>query len=265
LKFKGEKNMKLFQRVALITGAASGFGRASARLFAKEGARVAVVDLDKKGGEETAQMIRQEGGQAVFIKADVVLDRDVERMIQTTLGTYGQLNILFNNAGVPMSFTPVDQVSEELWDLIMDVNVKGIFLGCKYAVGAMKKQGGGVIINTASISGVRPRPGLSVYSTSKAAAIMLTKALAIELASHKIRVNCINPVAADTPMLAQFMSAQTLTTGQYEQGRKRFIDTVPLGRLAQPEDVAYTALFLASDEASLITGASFDVDGGRGI
>jgi 3-oxoacyl-[acyl-carrier protein] reductase len=164
-----------------------------------------------------------------------------------------------------MSFTPVENVKEELWDKIQAINVKSIFLGAKYALPYMKKQGGGVILNTASISGVRPRPGLIAYSTSKAAAIMLTKALAIEFAPYKIRVNGLNPVAAETPMLGKFMTPEGAKGEQLEAGRKRFIDTVPLGRLAQAEDVAYAALFLVSNEASLITGANLEVDGGRGI
>jgi len=257
--------MKLSNRSALITGAGSGFGRASAVLFAREGAKVSVVDIDEKTGQETVSLVKQKGGEAIFIRADVSRAGDVEKMIKTTVDTFGKLDILFNNAGIPMSFTPVENIKEDLWDRIQDVNVKSIFLSAKYAIPYLKKQGGGVIINTASISGVRPRPGLSAYSTSKAAAIMLTKALAIELAPSKIRVNCINPVAGDTPMLAKFMSDQALSAEKFEEGRKRFTDTVPLGRLAQAEDVAYAALFLASDEASLITGASFDVDGGRGI
>jgi 3-oxoacyl-[acyl-carrier protein] reductase len=257
--------MKLSNKVALITGAGSGFGRASAVLFAKEGARISVVDIDEKTGQETISLMKPKGEAAIFIRADVSKADDVEKMIKTTIETFGKLDILFNNAGIPMSFTPVENMKEELWDRIQDVNVKSIFLATKYALPYMKQQGGGVIINTASISGIRPRPGLSAYSTSKAAAIMLTKALAIELATSKIRVNCINPVAAETPMLPKFMSDQPLSAEKFAEGRKRFIDTVPLGRLAQPEDVAYAALFLASDEASLITGVSFDVDGGRGI
>jgi len=257
--------MKLSNKVALITGAGSGFGRATAILFSKEGAKISVVDIVEKGGQETVELIKQKGGDSIFIKADVSKASDAERMIKTTVDTYGRLDILFNNAGIPMSFTPVEEVKEELWDRIMDINVKGIFLGFKYIVPIMKKQGGGVIINTASISGVRPRPGLSAYSTSKAAAIMLTKALAIELAPFKIRVNCLNPVAAETPMLAKFIGVEEAKGEKFEAGRKRFIDTVPMGRLAQPEDVAYAALFLASEEASLVTGASLDVDGGRGI
>ena len=257
--------MKLSNKVALITGSGSGIGRASAILFSREGAKISVVDLDGKGGEKTVELVKQEGGKAIFIQSDVSKASDVEKMIKTTVDTYGRLDILFNNAGVPMSFTPVEEVKEELWDKIININVKGIFLGVKYVAPVMKKQGGGVIINTASISGVRPRPGLSAYSTSKAAAIMLTKALAIELAQFKIRVNCINPVAAETPMLGKFIEAQGATGEKLEAGRKRFIDTVPMGRLAQPEDVAHAALYLASDEAALVTGASLDVDGGRGI
>jgi 3-oxoacyl-[acyl-carrier protein] reductase len=257
--------MKLSNKIALITGAGSGFGRASATLFAREGAKISVVDLDEKTGQETVSLIKQKGGEAIFIRADVSKGSDVEMMIKKTVDTFGRLDILFNNAGIPMSFTPVENVKEELWDRIQAVNVKGIFLGAKYALPYMKKQGGGVIINTASISGVRPRPGLIAYSTSKAAAIMLTKALAIEFAPFKIRVNGLNPVAAETPMLGKFMTPEGAKGEQLEAGRKRFIDTVPLGRLAQAEDVAYAALFLASDEASLITGANLEVDGGRGI
>lgn len=257
--------MKLKNRVALITGAGSGIGRASAVMFSQEGAKVAVVDMNQAGAEETVSMIKEKGGDAVAVRADVTLAGDAERMIQSSVKQFGKLDILFNNAGVPMSFTPIEDVKEELWDRIMAVNVKGIFLGAKYAVPVMKKQGGGVIINTASISGVRCRPGLSAYSASKGAAIILTRSLAIELASFKIRVNCINPVAAETPMLAKFINDRGLEYEKYEEGRQRFISTVPLGRLADPDDIAYAALYLASDEASLVTGIALDVDGGRGI
>ncbi len=252
--------MKLKGRVALITGAGSGMGKASALLFAKEGAKAAVVDIDRNTGEQAAALIKKNGQEAIFIQADVTKAGDVERMIKTTVDTYGKLDILFNNAGIPMSFTPIEEVKEDLWDRIMDINVKGIFLGCKYAVPIMKKQGGGVIINTASIVAVRPRPGLSAYAASKGAAVTLTKGLAIELASFKIRVNCINPVATDTPMLPGFIGKRDL-----EEGRKAFIATIPMGRLAQSEDIAQAALYLASDDASMVTGAAIDVDGGRGI
>jgi len=252
--------MKLEGKVALITGAGSGMGRAMASLFAKEGAKVSVVDISTAGGQETVETIKRSGGVAQFISADVTKASDVEQMIKATVKAYSRLDILVNNAGVPMSFTPIDEVDEKLFDKILAVNVKGIFLGCKYAVPIMKKQGGGVIINTASIAGVRARPGLNAYCASKGGAILLTKAVAIELAPYNIRVNAISPVAADTPMLSGFIGDRDL-----EEGRKAFIATIPLGRLATAEDVAYTALYLASDEASMVTGVNLEVDGGRGI
>jgi 3-oxoacyl-[acyl-carrier protein] reductase len=253
---KGRITMRLSNKVALITGAASGMGRASAVLFAKEGARIEVVDLDSKGGQETVDEIKRNGGEAIFVEADVSKAADAEKMITACVNTYGKIDILFNNAGVPMLPTPTDELAEEVWDRIMNVNVKGIFLGAKYAIPFMKKQGGGVIINTASISGLRPRPASNAYATSKGAAITLTKALAIELAPFGIRVNSINPVAAETPMLAKLTPPG---------GEKMLTQSVPLGRLARADDVAYAALYLASDEASMVTGIGLGVDGGRGI
>jgi 3-oxoacyl-[acyl-carrier protein] reductase len=249
--------MKLTNKVAVVTGAGSGLGQASAILFAEEGAKICVADIDRKGGQHTVELIKEKGGDAIFIETDVSKASDVQRMIKTALDNYGRLDILFNNAGYPMLPTPTEDVEEELWDKIMAVNVKGIFLGCKYAIPVMKKQGGGVIVNTASISGVRPRAGSSAYSTSKGAAILLTKALAIELAPSKIRVNCINPVAAETPMLPGL--------GITKEVIKGIVATIPIGRMAQPMDIAYAALYLASDESSMVTGVALDVDGGRGI
>jgi 3-oxoacyl-[acyl-carrier protein] reductase len=253
--------MKLKGKVALVTGAGSGMGQAIAILFAQEGAKVSVVDIDAARGQKTVDLIKQNDGQGQFIKADVATSSDAERMIQTTVAAYSRLDILVNNAGVPMGPTSVDKVDENLYDRIMAVNVKAIYLSGKYVIPIMKKQGGGVIINITSIAGVRPRPGLNVYCASKGGAIVLTKALAIELANDNIRVNSICPVAADTPMLAKFIGEDK----DFEEGRKRFIATIPLGRLATPQDIAYAALYLASDEASLVTGANLEVDGGRGI
>ena len=249
--------MKLSNRVAVVTGSGSGLGCASAILFAEEGARICVADIDRKGGQQTVELIKEKGGDAIFIETDVSKASDVQRMIKTTLDNYGRLDILFNNAGLPMLPTPIEDLEEELWDKIMAVNVKGIFLGCKYAIPVMKKQGGGVIINTASISGVRPRAGSSAYSTSKGAAILLTKALAIELAPSKIRVNCINPTATETAMLPKL--------GATKEATKAIVASIPMGRMAQPMDIAYAALYLVSDESSMVTGVALDVDGGRGI
>ncbi|MGA2108853.1 MAG: SDR family oxidoreductase [Syntrophorhabdales bacterium] len=252
--------MRLPNKVALITGAASGIGRASAVLFAKEGAKVVVADIDEAGGRQTVDLIAREGGSAVFVKADVTKAGDVERMIKTSVDQFGKLDILFNNAGVGTAFTPLEQVDEALWDRVMAINVKSIFLGCKYAAPVMKAQGGGVIINTASISGVRPRPGLTVYAASKGAVIVFTKAIAIEFAPYKIRVNCINPVVTDTAFITK-----TIEPSQIEAAKKGMLSTIPLGRLGAPEDMAFAALYLASDEAGLVTGVSLDVDGGRAI
>jgi 3-oxoacyl-[acyl-carrier protein] reductase len=249
--------MKLSGKVAIVTGSGSGMGQASALLFAQEGAKVVVADIDGKAARQTVQLIKKKGGEAVAVKADVSKASDAEKMIKTAVNSFGRLDILFNNAGYPMVPTPVENVEEDLWDKIMAVNVKGIFLAVKYAVPVMRQQGGGAIISTASISGVRPRPGQSPYAASKAAAILLTKALAVELAPYKIRVNCINPTATETPMLPKL--------GATEEAKKGIISTIPLGRMAQPIDIAYAALYLVSDEASMVTGTALDVDGGRGV
>lgn len=248
--------MKLRDKIALITGAGSGIGRASAILFAREGAAIVVACRTAQNGQDTVDQITQNGGQAIFVKADVSKAEDAERMIKATIETYGRIDILFNNAGMAPLPIPTEELEEELWDKTMAVNVKGIFLGCKYAIPFMKTQGGGVIINTASASGVRPRPGTSAYSTSKGAAIVFSKALAIELAPFGIRVNCINPVATETPMAAWLATSEQ---------NKNVISTIPLGRFAQPEEIAYAALYLASDESSMVTGLALDVDGGRSI
>lgn len=253
--------MRLMGKVALITGSSSGIGRASALLFSQEGARISVVDIDRKGGEQTVELIKQKGGEALFIEVDVSRASEVKMSIEKTVGTFGKLDILFNNAGVPMSFTPIEEVDEVLWDKNIDINLKSIFLTCKYTVPVMKNQGKGVIINTGSISGVRPRPCLSAYNASKGGVISLTQSLAIELASSNIRVNCINPVATETPMLSTIKGKKVLE----DEDKRAYISSIPLGRLGKPEDIAYAALYLASDESSMVTGIYLNVDGGRGI
>ena len=247
--------MRLANKVAIITGGGSGIGKASAYLFAKEGAKVVVAQRTHTTGEETAAVINSRGGEAIFIHTDVSVASDVEHLVKATKDRFGKIDILFNNAGIDVGDTPVETMEESLWDYIYAVNVKGAFLGAKYVVPEMKRAGGGVIINTASITGVRPRMRKSAYASSKAAVIMLTKALALELAPSNIRVNCINPVWTVTPM----------TEGASEEHKKARMSTIPLGRAAKPEDIAYAALYLASDESSMVTGASMNVDGGRGI
>jgi len=255
--------MKLAGKVSLITGAGSGFGRASALLFAREGAKVIVSDINAKTGKETVDLIKKQGQEAFFVQADVSKASDAESMIKFVMNKHGRLDILYNNAGIPMAATPTENVPEDLWDRVLSINLKSIFLASKIAIPIMKKQGGGVILNTASIAGVRVRPGFCAYAASKAGAIALTKALAIETAPFKIRVNSISPVAAETPMLEGFFNEAQKKN--LEATHKAFLATIPIGRYAQAEDVAKAALYLASDDASIVTGADLYVDGGRSI
>ena len=253
--------MRLEKKVAIITGAGSGIGRASAIMFAKEGAKVAVADINDKGGEETVASIKSNGGEAIFIHTDVSKAAEAENLIKTTMVKLGKIDIVFNNAGTPMQNMPFEQLDESIWDRIYTVNVKGVFLVMKYAIPVLKKAGGGSIINLASMGGVRPMPGTHAYASSKAAVIHLTKAVALEFTKYNIRVNYINPAAVDTPMLPQFRP-KGLDLNEFYEGAKA---SMPLGRIAKPEDIAYAALYLASDESSLITGTGIDVNGGRGI
>jgi 3-oxoacyl-[acyl-carrier protein] reductase len=248
--------MRLKDKTAIVTGAGSGFGKGIAMRFAKEGARVGVVDINAEAAREVASQI---GDSAFAMEADVSIDRDVSRMVQEALDRWGQLNILVNNAGTTHRNQPMTEVTEEEYERIFAVNVKSVYLSAKHIVPVMKKQGFGVILNVASTAGVRPRPGLVWYNTSKGAMMTATKAMAIELAGEKIRVNAINPVAGETGMLHLFMGEDT------PEKRAQFISTIPLGRLSLPEDMANAALFLCSDEAEMITGLCMEVDGGRCI
>jgi 3-oxoacyl-[acyl-carrier protein] reductase len=254
---------KLEGLVSVITGAGSGIGRCSALAFADEGASVVVADVQAATAEETAQQIRSRGGKAHAVKVDVTRYDQVERMIATAIDNFGRLDVLFNNAGLPQAFTPFEESSDDLYNRIFDVNVKGVFYGCRAAIPHMKAQGGGVILNTASTAGIRPRPGLAVYNASKAAVITMTKSLAVELAPHRIRVVSICPVATDTPMLPSFIGVEQ--GADEAEGRKRFIGTIPWGRLNRPEDIAHAAVFLASSDAEMVTGTAFEVDGGRDV
>ena len=245
--------------VSVITGAGSGIGRASALAFANEGACVVAADLNADAAAHAVEEIRTRGGSAESIAVDVTNRNDVERMLDLAVERYGRLDVLFNNAGIPQSFTRLEDSDDALFEGIMAVNVRGVFNGCRAAIPRMKAQGGGVILNTASTAGIRPRPGLAIYNASKAAVIALTKTLAVELAPDRIRVVSICPVATDTPMLPTFLGADL------ENGRERFIATIPWGRLNRPEDIANAAVFLASPEAEMVTGTAFEVDGGRDV
>ena len=248
--------MRLKDKTAIVTGAGSGFGKGIAMRFAKEGARVGVIDINAEAAREVASQI---GNSAFAMEADVSIDGDVSRMVQEALDRWGQLDILVNNAGTTHRNQPMTEVTEEEYERIFAVNVKSVYLSARHVVPVMKKQGFGVILNVASTAGVRPRPGLVWYNTSKGAMMTATKAMAIELAGEKIRVNAINPVAGETGMLHLFMGEDT------PEKRAQFISSIPLGRLSLPEDMANAALFLCSDEAEMITGLCMDVDGGRCI
>lgn len=248
--------MRLKDKVAIITGAAAGFGEGMARRFAAEGAKVVVADIDEENGRKVAADI---GEAARFVRADVTVDADVAALVAAAQDAFGGLHILVNNAGFPQRNGPMTEVPEEVFDRIFAVNVKSIYLGARHAVPILRGGGGGVILNTASTAGVRPRPGLTWYNGSKGAAITLTKSMAVELAPDNIRVCALNPVAGDTGMLAQFLGEDT------PEKRAQFEATVPLGRLSQPLDIANAALFLCSDEAAFLTGVCLEVDGGRCI
>jgi 3-oxoacyl-[acyl-carrier protein] reductase len=245
--------------VAVVTGAGSGIGRATALLFAREGARVGVVDVRDEAAKETVREIEAAGGDALAIRADVSVGADNEAAVRETLQRWGRFDVFFANAGVPQWPTSVEDVDEATFDRIMAVNVKGVFLGVKAVVPVMKRERRGVILVTASTSAIRPRPRVQSYTASKGAVIAMVKSLALELAPSGIRVVAIAPVATDTPMLPTFMGRPAVD----DEGRARYVATIPLGRLNTPDDIARTALFLASDDAAMLTGTCVEVDGGR--
>jgi 3-oxoacyl-[acyl-carrier protein] reductase len=251
--------MRLNDKIAIVTGAGSGFGAGIARRFADEGARVVVNDLHEDTAKRTADDIVRSGGRAAACAADVSRDADVARLVAFALDTYGGLDVVVNNAGTTHRNQPMLDVPEELFDRIYAVNVKSLYLTAKHAVPHFRRQKNGVFITIASTAGVRPRPGLTWYNGSKGAAIVTSRSMAAELAPDNIRVNVINPVAGETGLLADFMGEDT------PQRRAQFIASIPLGRLSQPADIATAAVFFASDEASFITGACLEVDGGRCI
>ncbi|MGD9913763.1 MAG: SDR family oxidoreductase [Rhizobiaceae bacterium] len=248
--------MRLKDKVAVITGAASGFGEGMAKRFAEEGAKVVVADLNAKGAERVAREI---GKAAVAVTTDVSSRAKIDEMIGVATSTFGRVDIMVNNAGYTHRNGDMLGVDEATFDLITAVNMKAIYHSTLAVVPLMQEQGGGVIINTASTAGLRPRPNLTWYNASKGWVITATKSMAVELAPKNVRVNCLCPVAGETGMLSQFMGEDT------PEKRAQFRSSIPLGRLSTPLDIANAALWLASDEAGFITGVALEVDGGRCI
>jgi len=245
-------------KVVVVTGAGSGIGKATALAFGREGAKVMAADIDAASAQATAEQIKAAGGQAEFLQVDVSVAADVGRMVTTTVERLGRLDVMVNNAGVFFQ-VPVVLVPEEQWDWLMSINLRGVYLGCKHAVPQMIRQGKGAIVNTASIAGLRGFGGYGTYGAAKGGVVQLTKALAVEVARVGVRVNCVCPGIIETAMLDQGVAEMGLD-------RTAFIQLAgaahPMGRIGRPEEVAAAILFLASDDASFITGIALSVDGG---
>ncbi len=247
--------MRLADKIALVTGAASGFGTGIAETFAREGATVAALDLNEAGARAVADRL---GQGAIALGCDVARGDQVKAAVARTLDAFGRIDILVNNAGISHRNRPMLEVDEAEFDRVYAVNVKSIFHFAHAAVPAMRRQGGGVIINVGSTAGIRPRPGLTWYNGSKGAVNIITKSMAVELAPDRIRVCGIAPVIGETALLETFMGVPDTP-----ENRARFLATIPLGRMSRPQDIANAALFLASAEAEFVTGVVLEVDGGR--
>lgn len=248
------------QRI-IVTGAASGFGEAIARRFAAEGGRVLLGDLNAAGAETVAGSIAAAGGSAVALSVNVAEEAEVEAMIARAVEEFGGVDVLVNNAGYSHRQKLLWKLTVEEFDDVFAVNVRGVFLGCKHVIPVMMDAGGGAVVNIASIGAIAPRPGVTPYNGTKGAVLTMTRGLALETARHNIRVNAVNPVAADT----NFMRRTTGQDALSEELQANLISSIPRGRLAEPEDIAATVTFLASKDADFITGTAINVDGGRSV
>jgi len=249
--------MRLKDKVAIVTGAGSGFGAGIAKRFAEEGAKVIVNDINPAGGEKVAAEIG--GGKAVFAKGDVTHGADWASLVAKAQSAFGRLDVVVNNAGWTHRKKPFLEVTEEEFDRVYSVNVKSIYLSVMHALPVFRKQGGGCFVNVASTAGLRPRPGLAIYNSSKAAVILMSKSMAGEFGPDNVRINCVNPVfSPETGLSAEFAGGAVTP-----EARKAYLATIPLGRFSTPLDVANACLYLASDEASMISGTSIEVDGAR--
>lgn len=250
--------MRLNGKVTVITGAGSGQGRAAAQIFAKEGSKIVACDWKPELGDETTTLIKRDGGSAIFVKCDVSSSAEVKNVIDTAIKTYGRIDVLYNNAGVgfssPLSMGDILNTPEDDWDRVVAINLKSMYLTCKFTIPEMLKTGGGSIVNTASIAAMIGSEAAHAYTAAKGGMIALSRALAVEFGPKNIRVNCICPGAIDTPMIAPVVDP-------LKKSGQPFM-TSPIRRLGTPEDIAYCALYLASDESSFVTGTTFVVDGG---
>lgn len=245
---------RLQGKVAIVTGGGSGIGASTSHLFGAEGAQVVVVDKRGDAAETTAAAIRESGGSALAVCADVTQAREVEAMVDTTVDTYGGLDVIFNNAGIGVQGNVVD-MPEETWDRVVALNLTGVFLGCKYAIPKMIERGGGSIVNTASIMGLVGSSLSAVYPATKGGVVLLTRNAALDYAKHNIRVNCICPGHIETPLVQRLFDSKP-------EAREELVRHYPIGRLGKPHEIAEGVLFLASDEASFMTGSSLVIDGG---
>ena len=245
----------LQNKIALITGAASGIGRATAVAMAREGAHIIVSDVNESGGAETCGLVAQAGGEAVFIRADVSKAGDVESMLQETVRIFGRLDIAFNNAGVGGQMSPIEQKTEDEWDQVININLKGVWLCLKYEIPVMLQSGGGSIINMASIAGLLGFRMAAAYSASKHGVIGLTKTAALEYARKNIRVNAVCPYFTDTPMVSEMIDVAPVM-------KEATVSGTPMKRLAEPDEIAQVVVWLASDKASYVTGHAMPIDGG---
>jgi 3-oxoacyl-[acyl-carrier protein] reductase len=253
--------MRLKGKVVIVTGAASGFGEGIAKRFAQEGAGVVVADVADAAGQRVAGEISSAGGRALFEHADVTRTQDWANVVGASVSAYGRLDVIVNNAGWTHRRKPFAEVTEAEYDKVYAVNVKSIYLSALHALPVFRKQGGGALVNVASTAGVRPRPGLTVYNSSKGAVILMSRSMAAEFGPDRVRVNCVNPVfSPDTGLSADFAGGAVT-----EEARKAFLATIPLGRFSTPLDVANACLYLASDEAAFISGVCIEVDGARSV
>lgn len=248
--------MRLNDKTAIVTGGASGFGEGIVRKFVAEGARVLIADMNLDGAKALAAEL---GEGVVAVQTNVAMNDDVVAMTASALNAFGRIDILVNNAGITHMPAPMEDISEDDFDRVLAVNAKSVYLTARHIVPLLKSQKAGAILNVASTAAVSPRPRLSWYNASKGWMTTATKAMAIELAPHGVRVNAINPVAGETPLLKMFMGEDT------PEVRAKFLSTIPMGRFSTPEDMGNAACYLCSDEASMVTGVCMEVDGGRCI